>query len=170
MTNCLSTIDIINHDIAEAVSLTRSLSVDLSPPVLGGEGLVEALGWLASQMQQRHGLTLHLEIAEELPVPHPNLRVLLFQTVREALFNVVKHTGVSEARVTLHYSAGQLRIEVIDEGYGFDVEKVLSGPQRSQGLWQNQRRLKLVGGEMVIESSSATGTRVILTCPIPDTA
>jgi len=166
----ISIIDDINEEITGAIGLTRSLSIDLSPPVLQGEGLVEALGWLAGQMQQRHGLTIHLRVAEQLPVPNADLRVLLFQAVREALFNVVKHTGVNEATVKLRHSGETLRIEIIDEGHGFDVDKVFQGPQESQGLWQNKRRLELVGGEMVIESSSATGTRVILTCPIPDTA
>ena len=68
--------------------------MDLSPPVLHNEGLAAAMRWLASQMSQQQGLTVEVAAESELPRLSQDLRVLLFQTVRELLFNVVKNTRV----------------------------------------------------------------------------
>jgi two-component system CheB/CheR fusion protein len=157
----------MNDELKAAVALTLSLSVDLSPPVLEGEGLAAALGWLATQMQQRHGLTIHIVAAEDVPTPPTDLRVLLFQVVRELLFNIVKHADVKETTVTIGTIDGQFQIEVTDQGRGFNVAAVLHDPARSHGLLRNQQRLELIGGQMTIESSAGHGTRVTLTCPLP---
>lgn len=159
-------IDEIEDDINGGITLARSLSVDLSPPVLEGEGLVQTLSWLSTQMMQRHGLTVHVYAEKAIPTPSTDLRILLFQAIRESLFNIVKHASVSEAEVALSHHRQQLRIEIIDKGQGFDVEAVLNEPGHSHGVWRNRRRLELVGGQMRIESSKESGTRVILLCPL----
>ena len=99
-------IDEVSAALQEAVQVTRSLSVSLSPPVLHDEGLPEAIRWLAALMQQQHGLAVTVEAAPELPPIDEDVRVLLFQLVRELLFNVVKHAGVSAATVELAAADG----------------------------------------------------------------
>ncbi len=153
-------------ELKDTIGLTRNLSIELSPPALEGEGLKEAFQWLSSQMQEQHGLRIHLQAADVLPVLSADLRVLLFRIVREVLFNVVKHAGVKEATVVLSYADAQVRIEIIDQGQGFDAAAVLAQPDRSDGLWRSQRRLELIGGQMQIDSTPETGTRVMLTCPL----
>lgn len=156
----------LEAQLAASIAQMRTLSVDLSPPVLAGEGLDIALGWLATQMKQQHGLSIQVQTAESLPVLNANLRVLLFQTIRELLFNIVKHAGVAEAVVTLRHTDDELHIEVIDQGTGFDATAILGAPEQNHGLQQNHQRLELLGGQMRIESSGETGTRVVLTCPL----
>lgn len=153
--------------VTDSIQLIRSLSVDLSPPVLEGEGLVDALGWLANQMEQLHSLQVRVQAEADLPIPHTDLRVLLFQAVRELLFNIAKHARVARAVVALSYDTDQIRIEVTDHGQGFDIEAVLGENRRSHGLGQTQRRLELVGGHMQVHSSPQDGTRIVLTCPLP---
>jgi len=157
------------QELQTATQLTRNLSIDLSPPVLEGEGLDGALVWLATQMKQQHGLTVKIQAADKLPVPAREMRVLLFQILREILFNIVKHAEVQEATIILTDIDHHIEAQVIDHGQGFDVDAVLHEPGRSHGLLRNQQRLELVGGHMRIESSPAGGTHVIISCPLAQT-
>ena len=149
-----------------AIATTRSLSVDLSPPVLYDEGLVEAVHWLAAQMSQQHGLKVDVHAQSEEPVPSADLRVLLFQIVRELLFNVVKHAGVTEAVVALARVDESMHVEVSDRGRGFDVADTTTTEMYSHGLGRGKRRLELIGGRMLVESTPGQGTRVTLECPM----
>jgi len=159
------TFDEMDAAIRESVQVMRSLSVSLSPPVLHDEGLYEAVRWLAALMQQQHGLAVAVTAEGPLPPLGEDLRVLLFQTIRELLFNVAKHAGVAEAAVALSAAAGQLRIEVSDAGRGFDPAAQAAEEGRaisSQGLLRAERRLQLLGGRVDVQSQPGAGTRVTI--------
>ncbi|HYE95989.1 MAG TPA: PAS domain S-box protein [Rubricoccaceae bacterium] len=154
--------------LRSAIDVTRRLTVDLSPPVLKDEGLTAALGWLRTQMQQTHGLTVDIEAEHPFRMPDADMRVLLFQVVRELLFNVVKHADTDRATVTLQAADHHVRIVVADEGRGFDVETAFARAGRDDGfgLFSVRERLDLFDGEMDIESAPGQGTRVTLTVPV----
>jgi PAS domain S-box-containing protein len=157
-------VDESKQALRELIEVTRNLSVDLSPPVLHNEGLAEALQWLAAQMEQQQRLVVTVEAAVSLPVPDENLRVLLFQFVRELLFNIVKHARVDRANVALAMEDNLLAIQVSDQGQGFDV-----GTQHdlaSQGLLRIKQRLQLMGGYMQLASAPGQGTRITLYVPL----
>lgn len=168
-------------EMEEAVELAtetaRNLSVDLSPPILEGDGLAEAIGWVAGRMREHYGLAVNLEIEPggraagdgdaSFPVPEQDRRVLLFRTVRELLFNAVKHAGAQQVTVRLQHVDGAYRIDVVDEGAGFDPEVVL-GPEataRGRGLLHARERLRLVGGRLEVASAPGRGTRVTIVAP-----
>jgi signal transduction histidine kinase len=150
--------------IEDAITITRRLTVDLSPPVLQGEGLTDALEWLAPQMAETHGLQVKLEAEHGFLTEEEDMRVLLFQIIRELLFNVVKHAETNRARVALREEAGQLVIQVSDMGRGFAP----AGTDRSQGfgLFNIRERLGLFGGRLKIDSKPGEGTQVTVTIPI----
>jgi signal transduction histidine kinase len=175
----------------EAIELTRSLAIELDPPVLEDEGLLAALRWLSAQMQERHGLHVALDAASPLPAPSEEQRALLFRLVRELLFNVVKHAGTDRATVTLGSGpdGDRLRITVADEGCGFDPEPVRrrharsstdtpgdqppsdesqagENPHTGLGLFSVRERLVLFDGDMTLETAPDEGTRVTLTVPV----
>ena len=129
----LAQLDRTNTLVKEAVQLARTTTTDLSPPVLAGEGLVEALRWLDTDMQRRYGLSVSVKAAGPLTVPDEAVRVLLFNLVRELLFNVVKHAGVEEATVALAEAEEQLSITVSDGGRGFNPA-TLDGAATGLGL------------------------------------
>jgi len=163
----------IEEALQVSVKITRELSVDLSPPVLYNEGLVEALLWLSNRMQQQYGLAVEVRSAATLPATDEDVRVLLFQIVRELLFNVVKHAGVNQARVTVAHTDEHVQIEVSDEGSGFPVDtEAVAGAnggapkQNSQGLQRIEQRLKLLGGALEVASTPGEGTRVTLYSPL----
>ncbi len=159
-------IDQMQGWLSEAINITRNLSVDISPSVLQGEGISEALSWLSSRMKEQYGLRLKLEVRDELPHLQDHIRVTLFQAVRELLFNVVKHSGTLEAIVTLEKLERHGRITINDAGRGFDAKTVLSDPQATHGLMILRDRLNLMGGTVEIESVPGNGTRAKIDFPI----
>lgn len=153
--------------VGDAIDTTRQLTVDLSPPVLKDEGLAEALGWLVSQMRQKHSFVVHLDVQHQVKVSDEDLRSLFFQATRELLFNAVKHSGRREATVVLSEQSGSILIEVSDRGVGFTVDEA-QGRASSKGgfgLFSVRERLRLVGGSVDIESTPGKGTRVRIHAP-----
>jgi PAS domain S-box-containing protein len=158
-------LDQVQHWVSDAITITRSLSIDLSPVLLQGEGLSGAILWLTAQMKEQYGLVVNLDVREELYFPDAHIRVMLFQAVREALFNVVKHAGTLQTEVTLEQVDGGSRITVSDAGRGFDKEKVLNDPTIAHGLLIVRDRLNLLGCQIEVHSRPGEGTRVIIKPP-----
>jgi signal transduction histidine kinase len=158
-------LDQIQASLSESIAITRNLSIDLSPIVLQGEGLVEAMIWLSFRMKEQYGLQVDLEAKDRLDQLDKHLWMLLFQSIRELLFNVVKHAGVSRAKVTLEQVNGHPCITVSDDGTGFDVEAVMGNPQAAHGLLMIQDRFRPLGCRMEINSRSGEGTRITIEIP-----
>lgn len=153
--------------IGKAIQTTRQLTVDLSPPVLKTEGLADALTWLASQMAAVNGLQVEIRALHPCVIPREDMRVLLFQSVRELLFNVVKHAATDHATVELtETTTGELRIVVSDEGRGFDVTAAANKQGSGFGLFSVRERLSLFAGRMSIESAPGQGTQITIHIPI----
>lgn len=150
--------------VHHALALTRQLTMELSPPVLEGEGLDEAMTWLAKHMGELYQLQVTIEANDHVPVSEER-RILLYQIVRELLFNVVKHAGVKAALLTLQDEGNGLIITVSDEGKGFDVSTLSGTGSPSFGLHHVQERLELFGGRADIDSQPGAGTRVTLFLP-----
>ena len=161
----------IEKELSEIVKMTRNLSIDLSPPIIAGEGLSHAIEWLATRMREQYGLPVELQANGSFVISNEELHVLLFNCVRELLFNVVKHAGASRAVVALAWLDKSLQIEVRDDGKGFpdnlleeEVSKQHDLP-RSLGLPTIRHQLSLFGGNMEINSKPGAGTQVILIVP-----
>jgi PAS domain S-box-containing protein len=153
--------------LTEALTYTRTLVADLSPPVLHDFGLATALGWLGQQME-RHQLKVDVRVGPDVRAKLPTDQALLvFQSVRELLMNIVKHSGSGEARLSLDQSAGYLRIEVRDDGRGFTVTPQ-TGPSTKFGLFSIRERMRALGGTFDIESAPGKGTTATLTLPLSD--
>jgi signal transduction histidine kinase len=119
-------------------------------------------------MEQTCGLVVEFEADPRAEPDSEDVRILLFQSVRELLFNVVKHAGVRRARVTMVRSPrDRLRLVVADEGSGFDVEKFKTDGAAATGfgLFSIGERLELLGGSMELESAPGRGTRVTVHAP-----
>jgi PAS domain S-box-containing protein len=148
--------------LSETITIARNLSIDLSPVILHGEGLAEAIAWLAAQMKEQYGLHVDLDAKESLSNLDNHLRVLLFQAVRELLFNIVKHAGSTQATIILEQADGLARITISDTGKGFDAGTVMNDPKTSHGLLIIQDRLSVMGSSMKVTSKPGQGTRVII--------
>lgn len=150
----------------QSISITRQLTVDLNPPILKQEGLVDALAWLVKQMKELYHFRVTLVAEHTFLIPDENMRVLLFHIVRELLFNTVKHAQTDRATVELSKAAeGGLVIQVTDDGAGFDPAAVLTDNQGGYGLFSVRERLGLYGGHLVVTSALGAGTQITVHLP-----
>jgi len=151
----------------KALVTTKSLSVELNPPVLHREGLDAALQWLAGHMRNTHGLEVELHLSEAIAAVRDETQRMLTQMVRELLNNVVQHAGVGRAEVDAACEKGAVQITVRDQGSGFDTEKVLTeqNDEARLGLFSIRERLNLFGGGLTVDSAAGKGTRVSITLP-----
>jgi PAS domain S-box-containing protein len=152
--------------LSDAIGITRSLSIDLSPVILQGEGLTEAILWLSAQMKERYGLQVQIDAKDNLNQLDGHMRMLLFQTIRELFFNTVKHSGTSQAKVSLEQYDQRARITISDDGKGFDVATVMSDSKTAHGLLVIQDRLSLMGCSMEITSQPGQGTLIVIDAPL----
>jgi len=161
----LQQIDDLLHESIEAA---RGLTEELSPPVLYAADLAAALEWLSQHVEETYGLAVEVRADPQIEIPSEDLRILLFQAVRELLFNVVKHARVDRAEVRLT-RAGDRRVQIVvrDEGAGFDAATLQTAVVGTTGfgLFSMRERLELVGGSMEIDSSPGKGTRVAIRAP-----
>jgi signal transduction histidine kinase len=154
--------------LADTTLQTRTLMLELAPPGLHENGLVEALRWLADRVRQQQRLLVTVE-DDGTPKPlEDQVTVLLFQTVRELLQNVVKHARSKRATVRCSADQDQLRIDVLDPGVGFEVQSLNRLPTRTGGfgLFNIRERLKLMGGNIDIHSVVGEGTTVRIRVPL----
>jgi len=152
------------EDAAEA---TRSLAHELNPPILQTDDLGELVQWLADHMQELHGLRTTVRGKGGSQSIEKNSRLLLFHTLRELLFNVVKHAGVAEAAITVTKRDGFVRISVRDEGVGFEPSRLTTSlpAEPGHGLFSLRERLQLHRGDMQIQSAPGQGTEVTIVLP-----
>jgi PAS domain S-box-containing protein len=165
---CAEAMRQVDEILSAALAYTRTLVSELSPPVLREHGLAAGLRWLVEYMR-RHDLTVTLTLPHEDQLKLPEQQsVLLFQSVRELLINASKHAGTGLAWVTVRRDAGELLIDVMDQGPGFDSPSSASpGATSSElsskfGLYSIQERMKALGGRLVIDSCPERGTTATL--------
>jgi len=157
----------IEELIDESIAASRSLTAELSPPILHDGGLNAGLEWLARRMADRQGLHVDLDL-EEIGFVRDDLKILLFECVRELLFNVAKHARTSVAAVSLRRIDDFARLTVSDQGTGFDPGHFAraAGTDKGFGLFSVRERLELFGGKMEIDSAPGKGSRVFLSLPL----
>lgn len=147
---------------------TRDLSHDMSPPVLAHSGLAEAMGWLARKMRDHYGMEISLACEGFQRPRSRTIERFLFRTARELLFNVVKHAGVSRARVELSAKKNRIRLVISDDGKGFDPAGIGSGEGSGEagiGIYSIRERIDLLGGRLDIQSATNQGTRSVIEVP-----
>jgi PAS domain S-box-containing protein len=154
--------------IDESIASSRSLTAELSPPILHEAGLNAGLEWLAKRMADRQGLLVELELEEIGQLPD-DLKILLFESIREFLFNVAKHAHTRSSIVNLRRVDGFLQVTVSDQGVGFDPAVMSRAGEEGKGfgLFSIRERLGLVGGKLEIQSAPGQGSRIFLSVPMP---
>lgn len=149
--------------VGEADRAARTLTFQLSPPVLHDLGFEAAVAWLAEDVQEAYELGVDLLPHEPLGQLDEDVAVLLFRAVRELLINVAKHAGAGAARVRMERSGHAVKVLVEDDGVAFDPSEVGG---RGVGLSSIRERLEALGGSMTIRSEAGRGTAIALVAPV----
>ena len=155
--------DLINQTIKK----TRSLSHELSPPVLHQSGFLAALNWLVKDVQEKHGQQVTLKSMPEAEPKSAVVASVLFRSVRELLFNALKHSETKTAFIEADVAGNFINISVKDHGKGCDVEavKARTGSTPGFGLFNIEERIKFLGGHFEIDSIPDNGCSVTLRVP-----
>jgi len=154
----------------QSLNVCKTLNADLSPLILQEEGLAAGLRWQAQRMKKQHGLTVRLVNPENLPPLSEDIKLLLFESIRELLFNVVKHAAVRVVRVEAKVKRKEMQLIVSDHGRGFDSRDAgPAGTEGGFGLFTVRERIELIGGHVEIASSPGKGSRITLVIPLNHT-
>jgi signal transduction histidine kinase len=154
--------------VTETIADTMSLTFELSPPVLYELGLEQAIEWLGQKVIAGRDINFRLDNDDQLAQISQELKILLFQIVRELLNNVAKHAQAKETQVIIRKTGDNILIDVQDDGIGFDVSRITdysNGPV-GFGLFSIQERLNHIGGDFHINSSPTGGAKVSISVPI----
>lgn len=155
-------------DLIEGViQKARSLTYQLSPPILHELGLASALDWLADLVSRDFSIDCTAENdAREKPCIEEDVKSFLFVATRECVMNAIKHGSASEVRITLRSDAGSIEVGINDNGCGFSPAKAeQGGTSTGYGLFSIKERLTWMKGSLDIESRPGEGARVTLRVP-----
>ena len=143
------------------VQSVRNLALLLRPSMLDDLGLAAALEWQGREISRTSSVEVEVEtsdISDDLPDEY---KVTIYRLVQEALHNAVRHSGARNARVCVRQAEGRIRIEVSDDGHGFDPART-----RGMGILGMEERVKRLGGSFAIESKPGQGTTLRADLPV----
>ena len=153
----------IEEQLEGIIQDTRTLTFEISPPILYELGLKAALEWLAEKTEATSGIKIGIEGDSDGVMLDNSLNILIFRTVRELLHNVVKHSKASRATVRISPGEEFLQISVSDDGVGFAPDK--QNKNAGYGIFSIRERFGSIGGEFAIKSEIGAGTQAVLKAP-----
>jgi two-component system sensor histidine kinase UhpB len=162
-------IDELRELTAQTLEAVRMLAVELRPATLDDLGLLAALEAYTETYRAR--MPIHVTFSTDgfadrdgrLP---PEVELVLYRVVQEALTNVAKHAEAEDVDVQLKRQPSVVVASITDDGKGFDVEEMMRSRERGLGLWGMQERLALVRGQLTIDSAPGRGTRINARVPL----
>ena len=150
-----------------ALNQVRQMSLNLRPAQIDDLGLPAAIRWNLDRQAGLAGLNAHFS-AENIPDTLPELiAISCYRISQEALTNVLRHAHAANIHIRLQRSVSELRLEVQDDGAGFDPAQILSGTS-SMGILNMQERAMLTGGCLEIESAPGRGSLVRAIFPLTE--
>jgi two-component system NarL family sensor kinase len=157
----------IQELLTDVIKDSRSLTFDLSPPILYELGFKAALEWYVERVEEQFGFAVRLKYRlERLPLSI-EWRVMLFLAVRELLINVAKHAKARTAQVSVEKKRDGITVTVKDDGVGMAAARMEQGAASGEGfgLFSIQERMKHMGGRFNLTSKPNEGTCVMLFVP-----
>ena len=153
--------------IDESIGQTRTLTAELSPPVLYELGLAAAIQWLGDRFQAEHGISFQLDGERAKKPLSDEVRTVLFQAVRELMVNIVKHARASKCRVVINRPPDNATIQIVveDNGVGFADSRSSDYAKGGYGLFNIRQRVAHLGGKVDVDSRPGGGSRITITAP-----
>jgi PAS domain S-box-containing protein len=155
----------------QCIREVRTVSYLLHPPMLDEAGLEDATRHYAAGFTKRTGIAVELEISQRLGRMKPHVELALFRVLQESLTNIQRHSGSRRAKIRMDRDPGKITLEISDKGSGISGDLRKRNGNFSSGLGVGipsmHERVKLLGGQLDIESSS-NGTTVRVAIPADD--
>ncbi|MBW2450566.1 MAG: PAS domain S-box protein [Deltaproteobacteria bacterium] len=152
----------------ESIKAVRDLAYDLRPPVLDEIGLVKTLLQYCHDFSENNGITVDFHSAgmKDLTLDF-DTEINLYRIVQEALTNTKKHADARHVNVKIVAAFPNVILRINDDGKGFDIQKRLTGivEERRMGIRSMKERVKLLKGDMDIQSKPDQGTKILIKFP-----
>jgi signal transduction histidine kinase len=158
-------LDLIN----QTIPFIRNLTTSLSPTILYDLSFKSALEWLCEDIQKHYKLDVELNYYDLKDIVLSNdVKIILFQSVRELLINSIKHSKANNALITVSRINGYFKVSVEDKGAGFDISKLFKtfNSNSGFGLFSTKERIEFIGGEFSAESEIGKFTKISLMVPV----
>jgi two-component system, NarL family, sensor kinase len=152
--------------IQAAAGEIRSISYLLHPPTMEEMGLESALEWLVRGFSGRSGITISLQLAQDIGRLKAETELTIFRVTQEALNNVYRHSGSSTAAVRLFQEPDEIVLEIADCGQGLPPRSAGSDPDFTVGISGMRERVQELGGKFSIESVPGEGCTVRAALPL----
>jgi|GEM_PF-984637 len=156
--------------VEKSVESTRSLTFELSPPILYELGFEAAADWLGEQLLKRYNIMFHFQ-DDRQPKPLPdNTKVLLYLSLRELIVNIAKHAKAGNATLSIRRQDNDIQVTVSDDGIGLDTSDMDYQIMKASsfGLFSTRERLERLGGKLEIASEPGKGTTVTMVAPLKE--
>ncbi|MDZ7777727.1 MAG: sensor histidine kinase [Bacteroidales bacterium] len=156
-----------HSSIQRAIQETKSLTYNLSPPILYELGLISTIKWRLEQITEIHGIKTYYAGEEKQLHLSNDMNILLYRTVSELLNNTLKHADATRIHIGIAVQGKHLHITVSDNGKGFDTKQgIRFTAQHGFGLFSINERLNFVGGSLDITSGKEEGTKARIIVPM----
>ena len=152
--------------VQETLERIRTESRMLHPVILDDFGLENALKWYVEQFGRQHGVTARFMKEGPIGVVSPEVAIHIYRIVQEALTNVSRHSGSSEAWVRLRQAEDRIELEIEDRGRGLPPEAERREGWQGIGLVSMRERAELMGGEFALVPAAGGGTIVRVGVPL----
>jgi signal transduction histidine kinase len=154
-----SRMDELQKQTAEISADLQALSHELHSSKLEYLGIVTAMRSFCREFGEHQNMQVGFRSHDlPIPLPSPEVSLSLFRVLQEALHNASKHSGVRHFGVELWGMPGEIHLTVSDSGAGFDIQTAKQS--HGLGLRSMQERLRLVNGDLSVESQPNRGTKV----------
>ena len=154
-------VDDMRHLLDETIASVRRLSTELRPLILDDQGLGEAVAWQAREVTKRSGLAIAVDMPAARLVHQDALATALFRIAQESMTNAVRHAHATQMTISLTADADALRLQVSDNGDGFDVDVKSPGI----GVVSMRERAVAMGGQFSIVSAPGQGVVIAVVVP-----
>ncbi len=147
---------------ANSLKELQRLMTDLRPSHLDDLGLSAALRWYASRIQEHSSLNVRVDIHGEERDLDDAMKITIFRIIQESLNNIIKHAQATHVNIHVHFEEQRVRINVFDNGVGFDRDQVQQRrtSRPSLGIAGMEERAALLGGSVNVQSRPGYGTEV----------
>lgn len=157
--------------LTQVIENTRSLTFDLSSPILHELGFEKAVdSWLEDEIRYKHKIEIEFKDDDQYKPLDDDVRALLFRDVRELLINIVKHAHAKKVKVFVSKQKDMICVIVEDDGVGFDsVQVTAAAMSRAEfGLFSIRQRLEYLGGQFEIDSTPGNGCKITMLAPLKE--
>ena len=161
---------IVNEKISDALKIidltiqsVRRIATELRPSILDDLGLIAALEWQCEEFQNRFNINASFFSNVSFVAIEKDTATALFRICQESLTNVVRHSGANKTITTLHLEHGSLKLQISDNGIGFDLDKIKV--KKTLGILGMRERANMINADYSI-SSNNTGTTILVIVPL----